>query len=551
MLTTTRNDNPASPPTQARVLSIQSHVVHGYVGNKSAVFPLQLLGLDVDPVNSVQFSNHTGYSTCNGDVLNGAQLLALIDGLERNNLLSCYTHLLTGYIGSASFLQAVVQIALKLKQKNPDLIYVCDPVLGDEGKIYVPEDLVEMYKTLVLPVADVLTPNQFEAEMLTGIKIQNESDAQRACLLLHAHGPRTVVVTSASLEGGYDALHVVGSQRHGISWRSPDMCRLLVPRIPGDYTGTGDLTAALLLAWLHLTPGDAPSRLEGVLENVIATVQATLKRTRAEAGESAELRLIQSKEDIERPRVEVRAERLVQPVDIRGVIFDMDGTLTRPGQIDFKRIHARLNIPDAEDILSFIEGMRSAAEREAALTVVEEEEMRGFIDVQLQEGAEEVVAWLREERGMQVALATRNNAKCVEKLVELCNFHPSTISSSMHDLSLNPALTPSPFSSSSSLASSGSFHPILTRVFKSAVDVDKLLAVSELWGLAPSSILVVGDSLEDCQWAHMAGMKSCLIHIGASHTLDTLRSGYVHTVIESLGELQAMLGGPQKPEGEE
>ncbi len=87
---------------------------------------------------------------------------------------------------------------------------------------------------------------------------------------------------------------------HGISWRSPDMCRLLVPRIPGDYTGTGDLTAALLLAWLHLTPGDAPSRLEGVLENVIATVQATLKRTRAEAGESAELRLIQSKEDIER-----------------------------------------------------------------------------------------------------------------------------------------------------------------------------------------------------------------------------------------------------------
>lgn len=182
-----------------------------------------------------------------------------------------------------------------------------------------------------------------------------------------------------------------------------------------------------------------------------------------------------------------------------------DGTLTRPGQIDFKRIHARLNIPDAEDILSFIEGMRSAAEREAALAVVEEEEMRGFIDVQLQEGAEEVVAWLREERGMQVALATRNNAKCVEKLVELCNFHPSTISSSMHDLSLNPSLTPSPFSSSSSLASSGSFHPILTRVFKSAVDVDKLLAVSELWGLAPSSILVVGDSLGTCEGGRVRG----------------------------------------------
>lgn len=78
------------------------------------------------------------------------------------------------------------------------------------------------------------------------------------------------------------------------------MCRLVVPRLPGSYTGTGDLTSALLLAWLHLLPEDAPGRLENVLERVIATVQATLKRTHAEAGESAELRLIQSKEDIER-----------------------------------------------------------------------------------------------------------------------------------------------------------------------------------------------------------------------------------------------------------
>ena len=168
-----------------------------------------------------------------------------------------------------------------------------------------------------------------------------------------------------------------------------------------------------------------------------------------------------------------------------------DGTLTRPGQIDFKRIHSRLNIPDADDILTFIENMPSAADREAALAVVEEEEMRGFVDVQLQEGAEEVVAWLREERGMEVALATRNNVKCVEMLVERCAFHPPTVSSL--DPPLNPSLEPSP--SSSSLASPGSFHPILTRVFKSEVDVDKLLGVSEQWGLPPSSILVVGDSL--------------------------------------------------------
>lgn len=252
----------------------------------------------MDPINSVQFSNHTGYDVCQGDVLDGKQLLILIEGLEANGLLAGYTHLLTGYIGSASFLAAVVEIAKKLKRVNPQLQFVCDPVLGDDGRCYVPESLVEMYKTDVLPLADVLTPNQFEAEALSGIQIQTEGDAQRACLYLHAHGPRTVIVTSATFLGKQDHLHVLASSRHGTSYRGQeDMCHILVPRLPGSYTGTGDLTAALLLAWLHRLP---PEDLPGVLEHVIATVQATLKRTHEEAGEGAELRLVQSKEDIER-----------------------------------------------------------------------------------------------------------------------------------------------------------------------------------------------------------------------------------------------------------
>jgi pyridoxine kinase len=85
----------ALPSDTGRVLSIQSHTVQGYVGNKSAVFPLQLLGFDVDPINSVQFSNHTGYPTFRGQVLNGSQLWDLIEGLAENDLLH-YTHLLTG-----------------------------------------------------------------------------------------------------------------------------------------------------------------------------------------------------------------------------------------------------------------------------------------------------------------------------------------------------------------------------------------------------------------------------------------------------------------------
>ena len=125
----------ASASEEGRVLSIQSHVVHGHVGNKSAVFPLQLLGFEVDPINSVQFSNHTGYSNgFRGQVLQGDQLWELVEGLDANELLS-YTHLLTGYIGSKSFLETVLRVLRRLREVNPDLIYVCDPVLGDNGKL--------------------------------------------------------------------------------------------------------------------------------------------------------------------------------------------------------------------------------------------------------------------------------------------------------------------------------------------------------------------------------------------------------------------------------
>ena len=146
---------------RARVLSIQSHVVHGYVGNKSAVFPLQLLGVEVDPVNSVQFCNHTGYAAgVRGDVLQGDQLRALVDGLGANGLLAGYTHLLTGYIGSPSFLRAVVDALVAMRAANaPEAVaYFCDPVLGDGGKLYVPEALVEIYRDDVVPLATVRTP---------------------------------------------------------------------------------------------------------------------------------------------------------------------------------------------------------------------------------------------------------------------------------------------------------------------------------------------------------------------------------------------------------
>ncbi|MBN3321602.1 PDXK kinase, partial [Atractosteus spatula] len=121
---------------ECRVLSIQSHVVRGYVGNKSASFPLQVLGFEVDSINSVQFSNHTGYAHWKGQVLTADELHVLYEGLKLNNV-NHYDYVLTGYTRDTSFLEMVVDIVQELKRQNPNLVYVCDPVLGDHGSMKV------------------------------------------------------------------------------------------------------------------------------------------------------------------------------------------------------------------------------------------------------------------------------------------------------------------------------------------------------------------------------------------------------------------------------
>ncbi|XP_044526180.1 pyridoxal kinase [Gracilinanus agilis] len=165
---------------ECRVLSIQSHVVRGYVGNRAATFPLQVLGFEIDTVNSVQFSNHTGYSYWKGQVLNSDELHDLYEGLKLNNV-NKYDYVLTGYTRDKSFLIMVVDIIQELKEQNSNLVYVCDPVMGDkwngEGSMYVPADLLPVYKEKVVPVADIITPNQFEAELLTGKKISTQEEA--------------------------------------------------------------------------------------------------------------------------------------------------------------------------------------------------------------------------------------------------------------------------------------------------------------------------------------------------------------------------------------
>ncbi|CAB9526229.1 Pyridoxal kinase [Seminavis robusta] len=302
--------------SSGRVLSIQSHVVSGYVGNKAAVFPLQLLGFDVDPINSVHFSNHTGFPNgFEGDVLQGDQLRAIMKGLERNDLLSDVEHLLTGYIGSASFLSAVLDV-LQILRNRPNgkrLRYVCDPVLGDVGSgFYVPQELVQLFRDKVIPEANVVTPNQFEAEQLTGMTLNSVDDVKVACKALHDIGPSLVVITSVLLKDDKDDTISVYASKRDEEKDTTELWCIQCPQLPGRYTGTGDLLSSLLLGHSAIE-NNIPKTLEVVMNTMSAVIKRTLELSPdipLDSDHPRELRLIQCKAIIENPPIELKAQRI-------------------------------------------------------------------------------------------------------------------------------------------------------------------------------------------------------------------------------------------------
>ena len=176
------------------ILSVQSHVASGYVGNRAAVFPLQLLGYDVMAVNTVQFSNHTGYGSWTGSVLSADHIRDVLEGLKRNGSLSKCEALLTGYMGSAEIGGILLET---LEDMAPGALWLCDPVMGDVGRgFFVPDSQPPFFKDSALPRAGIVTPNQFELEYLSGRDIKTLDDALSACAALHEAGPEVVLVTS-------------------------------------------------------------------------------------------------------------------------------------------------------------------------------------------------------------------------------------------------------------------------------------------------------------------------------------------------------------------
>ncbi|MCL1065764.1 pyridoxal kinase PdxY [Shewanella olleyana] len=178
------------------IISIQSHVVFGHAGNSSAVFPLQRMGMEVWPIHTVQFSNHTQYQQgWRGRAFSANDINELVTGIENIEKLADCQAVLSGYQGSAEQCQVIIKTVKKVKQHNPAALYVCDPVMGDPEKGCILADgITEQLINDVMPIADVIVPNQFELTQFTQMEITNLEQAKAACEKALSLGPKMVLV---------------------------------------------------------------------------------------------------------------------------------------------------------------------------------------------------------------------------------------------------------------------------------------------------------------------------------------------------------------------
>ncbi|MGY1724411.1 pyridoxal kinase PdxY [Blastococcus sp. SYSU DS0533] len=271
------------------VLSVQSHVTYGHVGNSSAVFPLQRLGIEVWPVHTVQFSNHTGYGEWTGRVYDGQSIEEIVQGVADRGVLGACDAVLSGYLGSADIGHAVVGTVARVRAANPDAVYCCDPVIGDVGRgVFVRPGIEEFMREVAVPAADLVTPNHYELDLLSGTTTRSPASVKDAVAAVQALGPRVVLTTSLVAEDTpEDAVDLLASEG-GRHWR------VRTPRLGVSVNGAGDAIAALFLAhWL-----ETRSAAEA-LGRAAASVFGLLQRTE-DAG-SREILLVAAQDEFVSP----------------------------------------------------------------------------------------------------------------------------------------------------------------------------------------------------------------------------------------------------------
>jgi pyridoxine kinase len=271
------------------VISIQSQVAFGHVGNSAAVFPMQMHGIDVTAVPTTLLSNRPGYPTLRGRVLDPQLVADLLLGIEERGAIDACDMILSGYLGSPEIAVLVADFVARAKARNPSLLYCCDPVLGDRDRgLFVQTDIPPLVRDRLCPLADIITPNHFEFETLGGATAATTDQVIAQAQTLLARGPSTIVITSAELSDTPDGEIETLAAERSQSWR------VRTPKLPISPSGTGDLFASLFAA----------ARVQGkntrqALGHAASAIYAVLARTAAEGTE--EMRIVASAEQLVRP----------------------------------------------------------------------------------------------------------------------------------------------------------------------------------------------------------------------------------------------------------
>jgi pyridoxine kinase len=277
------------------VLSLQSWVACGNVGNTAALFPLQRLGCETWSLNTVTFSNHTGHPKWRGDAVPASEIATLFEGIAELGVLPRCDAVLSGYLGEAETGPVLLDIVARVKEANPHAVFCCDPVMGDVGLgCYVGAGIPEFFRDRALALADVVTPNRFELEWLTDRPVRDLAEAGHAVETLRRKGPGIVLATS--LETAPDRVAAVAAGQDGI-WT------VETPRLPIEATGCGDALAALFLGWL-LRGKTVPDALALTIAAIYAVIEATIH-----AG-GGELALVAAQDELVSPSRPVSVRRL-------------------------------------------------------------------------------------------------------------------------------------------------------------------------------------------------------------------------------------------------
>lgn len=277
------------------VLSIQSWVACGNVGNAAALFPLQRLGCETWSLNTVAFSNHTGHEKWRGEIVPAEKIASLFDGIAELGVLPRCDAVLSGYLGEVETGPVLLDIVARVKAANPRALFCCDPVMGDIGLgYYVRAGVPEFFRDRALALADIVTPNRFELEWLTGGPVMSLAEAGRAAAALRQCGPQIVLATS--LDSGSDQVAAVAADPDGV-WA------VETPRLPIEATGCGDAVAALFLGWL-LKGAAVPEALGATISAIYGVIEATMR-----AG-GGELALVAAQEELVSPSRPMSVRRL-------------------------------------------------------------------------------------------------------------------------------------------------------------------------------------------------------------------------------------------------